>query len=77
MCELTVIADDVTFADGGGFGGYRVEIHQRGQCAVHAIISEEVFQLALHRAIKALEAKKERSATVIAFPMPLPHADTA
>lgn len=76
MC-VTVIADDVTFDVEDGLGAYRVQIVQRGECEVEIILTEAVLQRAIHRAIQAVQVRAGREANVIAFPVPVAHADTA
>lgn len=75
--SVTVIADDIIFERDDGLGVYRVQLVQRGECQVEVILSAAVMQIAIHRAIKIVEARAAREANVIAFPMPVPHADTA
>jgi len=77
MC-VTVIADDVEFDEKPTLAGAeRVLVIQRGICEVEVIISPAVLQRAVHRAIKAMEARASREANVVAFPLPRSHADTA
>lgn len=74
----TIVLDDLEICECPGMGAYKAKLFEEGgTLAAVVIIPEKVLSLAILRAIKAKEDRDGRESNIVAFPLPLSHADTA
>lgn len=71
----TIVLDDLDFSECPSLGAFKVRLFEDGEQVATVILTQAVLQIAVHRAMNAIEARQGREANVIAFP--LHHADTA